>query len=132
MRQTEASKQFFFAKKNQKTLVYKALALPRRVGPMDKIFCIFLQKELLSSCRCVSLKANWYKPECRRTPQPVTEAQGGVAGDGPLAVDDLRNPVRRNQAYTSVSTVVGDNRTVGLARRAVLASSFRHRYREPT
>jgi hypothetical protein len=60
MRQTEESKPFFLAKKNQKTLVYKALALPRRVGPMDKSFCFFFQKEVLSSCRCVSLKATWY------------------------------------------------------------------------
>jgi hypothetical protein len=61
MRQTEQSKPFFLAKKNQKTLVYKALALPRRVGPMDKSFCFFFQKEVVSSCRCVSLKATWYK-----------------------------------------------------------------------
>jgi hypothetical protein len=60
MRQTEESKQFFFKKKNQKTFVYKALALPRRVGLMDKSFCFFFQKEVLSSCRCVSLKAAWY------------------------------------------------------------------------
>jgi hypothetical protein len=39
---------------------YKALALPRRVGLMDKSFCSFFQKEVLSSCRCVSLKATWY------------------------------------------------------------------------
>jgi hypothetical protein len=64
MRQTDESKQFFFLqKKNQKTLVYKALALPRRVRQMDKIFCFFLQKEVLSSCRCVSLKATWYTKE---------------------------------------------------------------------
>jgi hypothetical protein len=30
MRQAKESKQFFFAKKNQKTLVYEALALPQR------------------------------------------------------------------------------------------------------
>jgi len=48
MRQTAASKQFFFAKKNQKTLVYKALALPRCVRQMDKSFCFFFQKEVLS------------------------------------------------------------------------------------
>jgi hypothetical protein len=48
-------------KKEPKTLLYKALALPRRVGPMDKSFCLFFQKEVLSSCRCVSLKATWYK-----------------------------------------------------------------------
>jgi hypothetical protein len=60
MRQTEESKQFFFAKKNQKTLVYKALSLPRRVRQMDKSFCFFFQKEVLSSCRCLSLKATWY------------------------------------------------------------------------
>jgi hypothetical protein len=58
--QTDESKQFFFAKKNQKTLVYKALALPRRVRQMDKSFCFFFQIEVLSSCRCVSLKATWY------------------------------------------------------------------------
>jgi hypothetical protein len=51
------SKQFFFAKKNQKTLIYKALALPRRVRQMAKSFCFFFQKEVLSSCRCVRLKA---------------------------------------------------------------------------
>jgi hypothetical protein len=61
MRQTEQSKPFFFAKKNQKTLVYKALVLPRRVDVMDKSFCFFFQKEVLSSCRCVSLKATWYQ-----------------------------------------------------------------------
>jgi hypothetical protein len=66
MRQTEESKQFFFAKKNQKTFVYKALALPRRVRQMDKSFCFFFQKEVLSSCRCVSPRgvsprATWYK-----------------------------------------------------------------------
>jgi hypothetical protein len=60
MRQTEESKQFFFKKKNQKTFVYKALALPRRVGLMDKSFCSFFQKEVLSSCRCLSLEATWY------------------------------------------------------------------------
>jgi hypothetical protein len=54
MRQTEERKQFFFAKKNQKTLVYRALALPRRVRQMDKRFCFFFQKEVLSSCRSVS------------------------------------------------------------------------------
>jgi hypothetical protein len=60
MRQTEESKQFFFAKKkNQKTLVYKALALPGRVRQMDKSFCFFFQKEVLSSCRCLSLIATW-------------------------------------------------------------------------
>ncbi len=47
MRQTAESKQFFFAKKNQKTLVYKALALPRRVPQMSKSFCFFFQKEVL-------------------------------------------------------------------------------------
>jgi hypothetical protein len=61
MRQREESKQFFFAKKNQKTFVYKALALPKRVRQMDKSFCFFFQKEVLSSCQCVSLKATWYK-----------------------------------------------------------------------
>jgi hypothetical protein len=61
IRQAEESKPFFFCKKqNQKTLVYTALALPRRVRQMDKSFCFFLQKEVLSSCRCVSLKATWY------------------------------------------------------------------------
>jgi hypothetical protein len=44
MRQTAASKQFFFAKKNQKTLVYKALALPRRVRQMDKSFWLLFSK----------------------------------------------------------------------------------------
>jgi hypothetical protein len=60
MRQTAESKQFFFAKKNQKTLVHKALSLPRRVSQVDKSFCFFFQKEVLSSCRCGSLKATWY------------------------------------------------------------------------
>jgi hypothetical protein len=27
---------------------------------MDKSFCFFFQKEVLSSCRCLSLKATWY------------------------------------------------------------------------
>jgi len=44
MRQTEESKQFFFAKKNQKTLVYKALALPRSVRQMDKSFLLLFSK----------------------------------------------------------------------------------------
>jgi len=61
MQQTAESKQFFFAKKNQKTLVYEVLALPLRVRKMDKSFCFFFQKEVLSSCRCVGLKATWYK-----------------------------------------------------------------------
>jgi hypothetical protein len=37
-RSTEESQQFFFAKKNQKTLAYKALSLPRRVRQMAKSF----------------------------------------------------------------------------------------------
>jgi hypothetical protein len=45
MRQTEQSKPFFFAKKNQQTLVYKALALPRRVHQMDKSYCFFFKKK---------------------------------------------------------------------------------------
>ncbi len=45
MRQTGESKPFVFAKKNQKTLVHKALALPRRVRQMDKSFCFFFQKK---------------------------------------------------------------------------------------
>jgi predicted DNA-binding ribbon-helix-helix protein len=59
MRQTEESKQFFFAKKNQKTLVYKALALPRRIRQMDKSFCFFFQKEVLSfeALHCGSARA---------------------------------------------------------------------------
>jgi sporulation protein YlmC with PRC-barrel domain len=61
MRQTAESQQFFFAKKNQTTPVYKVLALPLRVRQMSKSFCFFFQKEVLSSCRCVSLKATWYK-----------------------------------------------------------------------
>jgi hypothetical protein len=28
---------------------------------MEKIFCFFFQKEVLSSCRCGSLKATWYQ-----------------------------------------------------------------------
>jgi hypothetical protein len=63
MRQTVESKQFFFAKKNQKTLFCKALGLPRRVCQMDKSFCFFFQKEVLSSCQCASLKATWYQFE---------------------------------------------------------------------
>jgi hypothetical protein len=59
MRQTEEGKPFFFAKKNQKTLFHKALALPRRVRQMVKSFCFFFQKEVLSSCRYVRLKATW-------------------------------------------------------------------------
>jgi hypothetical protein len=51
------SKQFFFAKKNQKTFAHKALASPRRVRQMDESFCFFLQKKVLSSCLCISLKA---------------------------------------------------------------------------
>jgi hypothetical protein len=60
MRQNQESKPFFFAKKNQKTLVYKAIALPRRVRQMAKSFCFFFQKEVLSSWLCVGLKTAWY------------------------------------------------------------------------
>jgi hypothetical protein len=49
----------FLQKKNQKTPVHKALAFPQRVRQMDKSFCFFFQKEVRSSCRCVSLKATW-------------------------------------------------------------------------
>jgi hypothetical protein len=28
---------------------------------MDKSFCFFFQKEVLSSCLCVGLKTAWYK-----------------------------------------------------------------------
>jgi hypothetical protein len=54
MRQTVESKQFFFAKKNQKTFVYKALALPKpaRLPGQAPSLC-FLS---------VSLKAGWYNP----------------------------------------------------------------------
>jgi hypothetical protein len=41
----EERKQFFFEKKNQKTFVYKAFALPQRVRQMDKSFCFFFKKK---------------------------------------------------------------------------------------
>jgi hypothetical protein len=84
MRQTEESKQFFFAKKNQRTLVYKALTFPRRVHQMDKSFCFFFQKEVLSSCRCVSLNATWYKARARGrcSPALAVEAAGYIRWNG--------------------------------------------------
>jgi hypothetical protein len=82
MRQTVESKQFFFAKKNQKTFVYKALALPKRVRQMDKSSCFFFQKEVLSSCQCVSLKATWYKWLLCAQPAPF--------GAGPAAPGTCR------------------------------------------
>jgi hypothetical protein len=60
MRQLEESKQFFFAKKNQKTFVNLTCAFPQRVRQMSKSFCFFFQKEVLSSCRCVGFRATWY------------------------------------------------------------------------
>jgi hypothetical protein len=58
-------KQFFFEKKNQKTFDYKAFALPNRVRQMGKSFCFFFQKEVLSCCRWVGLKATWYNTSRR-------------------------------------------------------------------
>jgi hypothetical protein len=43
----EERKQFFFRKKNQKTFVHKAFALPHRVRQLGKSFCFFFQKEVL-------------------------------------------------------------------------------------
>jgi hypothetical protein len=44
----QARKQFFFAKKNQKTLAYEErMARSPRV-PFGKSFCVFFQKEALS------------------------------------------------------------------------------------
>jgi len=60
VRLDEERKQFFFEKKNQKTFDYKAFALPNRVRLIGKSFCFFFQKEVLSCCRWVSLKAAWY------------------------------------------------------------------------
>jgi hypothetical protein len=39
---------FFFEKKNQKTFDYKAHTMPQRAHLMDKSFCFFFQKEVLS------------------------------------------------------------------------------------
>jgi hypothetical protein len=67
VRLEEARKQFFFEKKNQKTFVYKAFALPEHVGQIGKVFAsrragaAFISKEVLSCCRWVSLKAAWYQ-----------------------------------------------------------------------
>jgi hypothetical protein len=47
--QAKASKQFFFAKKNQKTFVHKALAYLQRARQTGKSFCFFFQKEALPS-----------------------------------------------------------------------------------
>jgi hypothetical protein len=60
VRPEEERKQFFFEKKNQKTFVYKAFALRQRIHQMGKSFRFFFQKEVLSCCRWVSLKATWY------------------------------------------------------------------------
>jgi hypothetical protein len=38
-------KQFFFAKKNQKTLVYKASALPHAYTKRTKVFASFFKKK---------------------------------------------------------------------------------------
>jgi hypothetical protein len=46
-------KQFFFEKKNQKTLIHNALGLTRGVRGMSKSFCFFFQKEVLSCSRSV-------------------------------------------------------------------------------
>jgi hypothetical protein len=40
----------FFEKRPKRTLGYKALALPRGVRQMEKSFCFFFQKEVLSRC----------------------------------------------------------------------------------
>jgi hypothetical protein len=40
----EERKQFFFEKKNQKTFVYKAFALPQRLRQMGKSFYFFLKR----------------------------------------------------------------------------------------
>jgi hypothetical protein len=47
--QAKASKQFFFAKKNQKTLFHSALAHLQRARQTSKSFCFFFQKEALPS-----------------------------------------------------------------------------------
>jgi hypothetical protein len=71
-----------FAEKNQKTLVYRALALPRRGHQMDKSFCFFFKKKL-SSCRCVSLKATWYHTPARRRQNPARFPPNWPGGAGP-------------------------------------------------
>jgi hypothetical protein len=47
---TEERKQFFFAKKNQKTFAHLTYRLGQRARPMDKVFWFFFfKKELLPS-----------------------------------------------------------------------------------
>jgi hypothetical protein len=53
-------KPFFFEKKNQKTIVRKALALPHRGRQTTRSFCFFFQKEALSGCPWVTPNASWY------------------------------------------------------------------------
>jgi hypothetical protein len=54
--QTKEESRSFLKKKNQKTFVYKAFALPQRVRQMGKSFCFFFQKDVLSCRPGVSLK----------------------------------------------------------------------------
>jgi len=54
---------------------------------------------LLAALRAANKSTNHrlqIEPEFRRGPEPVAKAQGGVAGEGLLAVDDLRDPVGRH------------------------------------
>jgi hypothetical protein len=46
--QVTEGKQFFFAKKNQKTFAHKVLALPQPTRPICKSICFFFQKEALA------------------------------------------------------------------------------------
>jgi hypothetical protein len=41
----KARKQFFFAKKNQKTFDNKALAVPQHAPPIAKVFASFFKKK---------------------------------------------------------------------------------------
>jgi hypothetical protein len=43
-------KQFFFGKKNQKTFVYKACALPQRARQWTKVFASFFKKKCFLRC----------------------------------------------------------------------------------
>jgi hypothetical protein len=50
VRLEEERKQFFLEKKNQKTFVYKAFALPQRLQQIGKSFSSFFKKKCFLAC----------------------------------------------------------------------------------
>jgi hypothetical protein len=50
----------FLRKRTKKLLIIRRSRCPNRVRLIGKSFCFFFQKEVLSCCRWVSLKAAWY------------------------------------------------------------------------